>query len=76
MKKRKILEKVLAGSKNVRFNEMTMLVEAFGFRLSRVGGSHHIFIHPEVREMVNLQEVNRQGQAISNSAVSSSRREV
>lgn len=58
MKKRKILEKVLAGSKNVRFNEMTTLVEAFGFRLSRVSGSHHIFIHPEVREMVNLQEVN------------------
>ena len=58
MKKRKILKKVLAGSKNVRFNEMVMLVEAFGFRLSRVSGSHHIFIHPEVREMVNLQEVN------------------
>ena len=58
MKKRKILEKVLAGSKNIRFNEMVTLVEAFGFRLSRTSGSHHIFIHPEVREMVNLQEVN------------------
>lgn len=58
MKKRKILEKVLAGSKNIRFNEMITLVEAFGFRLSRTSGSHHIFIHPEVREMVNLQEVN------------------
>ena len=58
MKKRKILEKVLAGSKNIRFKEMVTLVQAFGFRLSRVSGSHHIFIHPEVREMVNLQEVN------------------
>ncbi|MDQ1589749.1 MAG: hypothetical protein QOG71_376 [Pyrinomonadaceae bacterium] len=58
MKKRKILEKVLAGSKNIRFNEMVTLIEAFGFRLSRVSGSHHIFIHPQVREMVNLQEVN------------------
>jgi predicted RNA binding protein YcfA (HicA-like mRNA interferase family) len=57
MKKRKILEKVLAGSKNIRFSEMVTLVEAFGFRLSRVNGSHHIFIHPEVREMINLQEV-------------------
>jgi hypothetical protein len=37
---------------------MAMLVEAFGFRLSRVSGSHHIFIHPGVREMINLQEVN------------------
>lgn len=58
MKKRKILEKVLAGSKNVRFREMIALAEGFGFRLSRISGSHHIFIHPEVREMVNLQEVN------------------
>jgi predicted RNA binding protein YcfA (HicA-like mRNA interferase family) len=58
MKKRKILEKVLAGSKNIRFKEIITLVEAFGFRLSRVSGSHHIFIHSEVREMVNLQEVN------------------
>jgi predicted RNA binding protein YcfA (HicA-like mRNA interferase family) len=37
---------------------MVVLVEAFGFRLSRVSGSHHIFIHPEVSEMVNLQEVS------------------
>ncbi|HLL15529.1 MAG TPA: type II toxin-antitoxin system HicA family toxin [Pyrinomonadaceae bacterium] len=47
MKKRKILEKVLGGSKNVRFSEMAALAEAFGFRLSRVSASHHIFFHPE-----------------------------
>ena len=35
-----------------------MLVEAFGFRLSRVNGSHHMFVHPQVQELVNLQEVN------------------
>jgi predicted RNA binding protein YcfA (HicA-like mRNA interferase family) len=58
MKKRKLLKKIVAGSKNVRFSEMVSLVEAFGFRLSRTSGSHHIFIHPAVREMVNLQEVN------------------
>ena len=33
------------------------LVEAFGFRLSRVRGSHHIFAHPDVNELVNLQNV-------------------
>lgn len=36
---------------------MASLVEAFGFRLSRARGSHHIFVHPDVRELVNLQEV-------------------
>jgi predicted RNA binding protein YcfA (HicA-like mRNA interferase family) len=58
MKKHKLLEKVLSGSKNIRFSEMVTLVEAFGFRLSRVSGSHHIFVHPHVQELVNLQEVD------------------
>ena len=60
-KTQKLLSKVLAGSKNIRFGEMVSLVEAFGFRLSRVRGSHHIFVHPRVQELVNLQNV--QGKA-------------
>jgi len=60
MNKHKILEKALAGSKNIRFNDLVALVEAFGFRLSRSSGSHHIFVHPQVRELVNLQNVDGQ----------------
>ena len=63
MKARKILEKVLASAANVAFADMCKLVEAFGFRLSRVKGSHHIFVHADVPELVNLQEV--QGKAKS-----------
>jgi len=33
------------------------LVEAFGFRLSRTSGSHHVFIHADIPELLNLQEV-------------------
>jgi len=40
---------------------MKRLVESFGFRLARVSGSHHIFEHPDVRELVNIQ--NQKGQA-------------
>jgi len=58
VRKRKLLQKALSGSKNIRFSEMTTLVEAFGFRLSRVRGSHHIFAHPEVQELINLQDVD------------------
>ncbi len=58
MNKRKLLERVLSGPKNVHFNEMVSLVEAFGFRLSRVRGSHYIFEHPQIPELVNLQEKN------------------
>lgn len=37
---------------------MVSLVEAFGFFLSRTSGSHHIFTHPEISELVNLQEAD------------------
>ncbi len=57
-KSRKVLEKVLSGSKDIRFNEAVALAEGFGFHLSRVSGSHHIFAHPQVRELANLQNVN------------------
>jgi len=57
MKKRKLLKKILDGSKNVRFSDMVNLVEGFGFSLSRTEGSHHIFVHPDIPEQINLQEV-------------------
>ena len=57
MNERKILQRVLAGSRNISFAEMTALVEAFGFRLSRIRGSHHIFVHPHLPELVDLQDV-------------------
>lgn len=58
MKAERILESVLAGSKNVSFSDFVTLVEAYGFRLSRIQGSHHIFKREGVRELVNLQNVN------------------
>ncbi len=29
----------------------------FGFQLDRISGSHHIFVHPDVPELLNLQNV-------------------
>jgi predicted RNA binding protein YcfA (HicA-like mRNA interferase family) len=53
-----LVKKLSAGSlKNVAFSDMINLVQAFGFRLSRVSGSHHIFMHPEIPELINLQGV-------------------
>ena len=60
MKPRDVLRKALAGSKNIRFNDVADLAPAFGFRESRVRGSHHIFIHPQVPELLNLQSVRGQ----------------
>ena len=57
MSKRKLLSRLLSGSRNIRFSEAVSCVEAFGFQLTRVSGSHHIFVHPEIPELLNLQEV-------------------
>lgn len=57
---RKLLARILGGSRNVAFNDFVKLVEAFGFRLLRVSGSHHVFGQPGVSELINLQDVNGQ----------------
>lgn len=56
MNKRKIFKKILSGSDNIRFGDVVAVVEAFGFRLSRVSGSHHIFTHDGIPKLLNLQD--------------------
>jgi predicted RNA binding protein YcfA (HicA-like mRNA interferase family) len=60
MNPKKTLQQILAGSRNIRFDDMRRLVEAFGFELARVSGSHHIFKHLDIAELVNLQNVRGQ----------------
>jgi predicted RNA binding protein YcfA (HicA-like mRNA interferase family) len=56
--RRRLLRKLASGSlRNVAFSDLRNLIEGFGFRLGRVTGSHHIFVHPDIPELVNLQEV-------------------
>jgi predicted RNase H-like HicB family nuclease/predicted RNA binding protein YcfA (HicA-like mRNA interferase family) len=55
MNRHKILQKILSGSKNIRFSDMVKLVQGFGFKLSRTDGSHHIFVKSGILELVNLQ---------------------
>jgi len=56
---RKLLRKLSQGSlNNIRFSEFTCLIEAFGFKLLRVSGSHHVYSHPDLQENINLQEVD------------------
>lgn len=60
MNRKKILQKILAGSKNIRFSDMVNLVQGFGFTLSRADGSHHIFTRSDIPELVNLQNIKGQ----------------
>ena len=57
MDPKKLLRKALSSPNNLRFGDMTSLVEAFGFRLSRISGGHHIYARAGISELVNLQEV-------------------
>jgi predicted RNA binding protein YcfA (HicA-like mRNA interferase family) len=62
MKKSKLLKKLLSGSKNINFSDAVTIAEAFGFRLDRINGSHHIFVHAQIPELVNLQK--KKGKAV------------
>lgn len=57
MKSEKLFQKILSGSKNVSFSDFVKLLNAFGFELDRINGSHHIFKHREITELINIQNV-------------------
>ncbi len=46
--------------RNVGFAEFCRLVEAFGFKLRRVSGSHYIYSRPEVPRPLSLQPRQRE----------------
>ncbi len=58
MNPRKLLNKALASPANLRFKEACDLARAFGFHLSRIIGSHHIFARQSIPELLNLQNVD------------------
>ena len=61
MDQRRLLARLARGDvANVSFSDMRRLVESFGFELRRTSGSHHIFVHAEVPELLNLQDVRGQ----------------
>jgi hypothetical protein len=53
---KKILNRVLSGlvDKNIRFQDLTKLLNDFGFSV-RIKGDHHIFYREGIEEIINLQ---------------------
>ncbi len=45
---------------NVRFSDLRRLLGDLGFEQGRASGSHEIYAHPSITELVNLQEVRGQ----------------
>jgi len=40
---------------DIRFEEFVLLLVHFGFILDRTRGSHHIFVHPDLVELLSIQ---------------------
>ena len=56
MNPRRLFERLTQGAlRSVSFSDFQRLVEACGFELDRVRGSHHIYHHPQAVERLNLQ---------------------
>lgn len=60
MRPRKLLKRIVISPHNVRFRDLVALAEALGFRVARTEGSHHILVHRDIPELLNLQEVKGQ----------------
>jgi predicted RNA binding protein YcfA (HicA-like mRNA interferase family) len=50
VKKEKLYQRLVNNQKNVKFNQLLSIVEAFGFVLDRIKGSHHTYKHPKVSD--------------------------
>jgi predicted RNA binding protein YcfA (HicA-like mRNA interferase family) len=58
MRPRELLARVSRGDvQNVAFADFCRLIEQVGFSRVRTGGSHRIYQHPAIPELVNLQEM-------------------
>jgi predicted RNA binding protein YcfA (HicA-like mRNA interferase family) len=61
MDERKLLARIASGAvTNVAFADLCSLAEGLGFELRRVSGSHHVFVHPDIPQLINLQSVRGQ----------------
>lgn len=54
-KKEKLLQRVQNNPNNVRFGDFCTLLEYFDFVLQRTRGSHHLYQHPDLDEVMNIQ---------------------
>ena len=51
--------KVIQGRGAISFRDVQRLLIALGFRLDRISGSHHIYLHPEVSRPINIQPAGK-----------------
>ncbi len=58
MHKHKLLEDLKKNPKNIRFEKLCRIAEAFGFQFRGGKGSHRIYLRKDINEMLNFQNVS------------------
>jgi len=56
---KRTLDAVKQGRGSISFRDLQRLLERLGFRLGRVKGSHHIYLHPKAARPMNIQPVGK-----------------
>jgi predicted RNA binding protein YcfA (HicA-like mRNA interferase family) len=56
----RLYDKVIEGQVAVSFRDLQRLLVALGFRLGRISGSHHIYLHADVSRPINIQRGSMQ----------------
>ncbi len=56
-KKKELYEKLKNNPKNVRFTDLCKAAELFGFKVKGGKGSHVVYAHPGIKEILNFQNV-------------------
>jgi predicted RNA binding protein YcfA (HicA-like mRNA interferase family) len=51
----KLYAQLVANRSSMRFRDFRRILEAFGFSLDRINGSHHILNHPAVSRPLSIQ---------------------
>lgn len=49
-------QKIRRNPKNIKFPEFIAWLENNGFKLDRISGSHHVFVHPDIETPINAQK--------------------
>jgi predicted RNA binding protein YcfA (HicA-like mRNA interferase family) len=50
-----LLQRLLAGQRSIAFRDFERILEALGFSLDRIKGSHHIYTHPKLARPFPVQ---------------------
>lgn len=63
VRKHKLYQRIVNNPQNIKFDQLISVVEAFGFVLDRIKGSHHTYKHPDVTERFLLLQPDKNGEA-------------